>query len=228
MLDFDPADDGPLPPELSAAARAYHEPPETPRDAIWRAVEAGRRGAPSAASAARLRSRGRLAAWSAAAAAVLAVGVGLGRWSARGPAAPPAADAPAGAPAPAPAPGRSGESAAYRVAAAEHLAQAEAFLTLFRASVREGREDRLAAGTARSLLASNRLLIDSPAAGDARLRLLLEDLELVLAQIAQLSPEHTGEEAHFITDGLDRGGVLPRLRAAVPAGEPVFLRRGVL
>ena len=80
---------------------------------------------------------------------------------------------------------------AYRLAAVEHLGQSEAFLTLFRASVRTGSQERLASATARQLLATNRLLLDSPAAQDRKTRLLLEDLELVLAEIAQLSPEAT-------------------------------------
>ena len=85
------------------------------------------------------------------------------------------------------APQRTGD-AAYRITAMEHLGQSEAFLTLFRASVRKGGNEQLASATARQLLATNRLLLDSPAASDARTRLLLQDLELVLAEIAQLAP----------------------------------------
>jgi hypothetical protein len=106
---------------------------------------------------------------------------------------------------------------AYRVATAEHLGQAETFLTLFRSSVQQGDRERLASSTARQLLATNRLLLDSPAAGDPRLRLLLQDLELVLAQIAQLGPARHGADVELIREGLD-DGVLVRLRAAVPAG----------
>ena len=78
---------------------------------------------------------------------------------------------------------------AYRLATVEHLGQSEAFLTLFRVSVRSGGQERLASATARGLLATNRLLLDSPAARHRKTRALLEDLELVLAEIAQLSPE---------------------------------------
>ena len=45
--------------------------------------------------------------------------------------------------------------------------------------------DSLPVAAARQLLATNRLLLDSPVA-DARLRPLLLDLELVLAEITQL------------------------------------------
>jgi hypothetical protein len=115
---------------------------------------------------------------------------------------------------PAPASG----SAAYRVAAVEHLGQSEEFLTLFRSSVRQGHEPRLASATARRLLATNRLLLDSPAASDPRTRLLLEDLELVLAGIAQLSPQSPAEDLELVREGIERGDVMPRLRMAVPAG----------
>jgi hypothetical protein len=104
------------------------------------------------------------------------------------------------------------------LAAAEHLGQSEAFLTLFRASVRPGRDERLASATARELLATNRLLLDSPAVQDRKTRLLLEDLELVLAEIAQLAPEPRARDLKLIQEGLERDGMLPRLRTAVPAG----------
>jgi hypothetical protein len=113
--------------------------------------------------------------------------------------------------------GRINETA-YRLATAEHLGQSEAFLTLFRASVRGDGDERLASATARQLLASNRLLLDSPAGADRRTRLLLEDLELVLAEIAQLSPQASSGDRELIREGMERGGVLTRLRSVVPAG----------
>jgi hypothetical protein len=62
------------------------------------------------------------------------------------------------------------------------------------------------------------LLLDSPAANDASTRLLLQDLELVLAEIAQLSSSPKSHDRDLITQGLEQGGVLSRLRTAVPAG----------
>ena len=107
---------------------------------------------------------------------------------------------------------------AYQLAATEHLSQSETFLTLFRASVRRGGNEQLASSTARQLLATNRLLLDSPAATDNRTRLLLQDLELVLAQIAQLSGRPSSPDLDLITSGLDDSGVMSRLRTAVPSG----------
>jgi hypothetical protein len=202
-------DDEPLEPSLLAAAREYHRPPEPPREAIWRAIQAERR----AERAIRPGPR-RWVPWAAAAAALLAVGVGIGRLTQPGPANRGAPVANWGPSAAAP---RVNE-AAYRLTTLEHLGQSEAFLTLFRASVRTGGQERLASATARQLLATNRLLLDSPAATDRKTRVLLEDLELVLAEIAQLAADAQPDDRALIREGIDRGGVLSRLRTEVPAG----------
>lgn len=231
--------DEPLDPELQDAARAYHEPPAAPREQMWARIRMRRAAGRGRGSGHRPARRAafpppRFLVWSAGVAALLALGMGIGRLSmgARPPvgaASAPLAGAPAlGPAASAAAAGAAKDDAAYRLATAEHLGQAEAFLTLFRASVREGRRERLAPVTARQLLATNRLLLDSPAAGDPRLRFLLQDLELVLAEIAQLAPERRREDLKLITDGLERDGMLVRLRAAVPAGTGAPFRKGVL
>ncbi|HEX6408528.1 MAG TPA: hypothetical protein VFZ90_15185 [Gemmatimonadales bacterium] len=217
---------------LRDSAREYNDPPETPREELWQRIVAAREAERAASKEktedadgerspilpfrrfGRVRP-GRPLTWAAGIAAVLALGIGLGRMSVKQP-----ASVAISAPVPsssAPAPRATG--VAYRVATTEHLSQSEAFLTLFRTSVRgkEGNE-RLASATARQLLATNRLLLDSPAAADARTRLLLQDLELVLAEIAQLSPQPKSRDLQLITEGLEQGGVLSRLRTAVPAG----------
>ena len=192
---------------LRDAARAYNAPPETPRDG-----DVGGHRSPATGGQDRrarwtrvipLRRR-RWVAWAAAAAAVLALGIGIGRVSVepettawRGP---------------------SANATTYRLAAQEHLGQSEAFLTLFRTSLEERTDHRLASASARQLLATNRLLLDSPAAIEPGTRLLLEDLELVLAEIAQLSRQSRAQDLQLIRDGLERGNVMPRLRTAVPAG----------
>jgi len=203
-------DDDPLDESLRAAAREYHRPPDAPREAMWREIERARR-----LDRARRPGPRRWIPWAAAAAAVLALGIGIGRmWAptgSRGPTPGTVAARPEVAAA------RVNETA-YRLATVEHLGQAEALLTLFRASVRTGSQERLASATARELLATNRLLLDSPAARDRRTRLLLEDLELVLAEIAQLTPQATAGDRELIREGMERGGVLSRLRTVVPAG----------
>jgi hypothetical protein len=225
-------DGEPLSPELRDAADAYHRPPDTPREEMWQRIQAARQaGAPRSGGdvptrppvrVLKLRQGTRLPLWLGIAAA-LGLAFGLGRVTSR-PDTRWAPDPPVAA-----ASGTSGGSVAFRLAAVEHLGQAESFLTLFRASVRSGGgRDGLAAPTARQLLATNRLMLDSPASADPKLRLLLEDLELVLAGIAQISPARGSEDLEIITNDLDRSTVLLRLRAAVPAGGGAPARPGAL
>src|SRR3954467_13409284 len=197
---------------LRDSAREYNDPPETPREELWQRIVAAReaeKGAPKGPPAQEVESQrvlpfrrlhphmrpGRPLTWAAGIAAVLAIGIGLGRMSVEQPAAV-ATSVPV--PSAAAAPRVSG--AAYRVATTEHLSQSEAFLTLFRASVHGKGTEQLASATARQLLATNRLLLDSPAAADARTRLLLQDLELVLAEIAQLSAQPRSRDLQLLTE----------------------------
>jgi hypothetical protein len=94
--------------------------------------------------------------------------------------------------------------------------------------VREGKDESLAPATARELLVSNRLLMDSPAADDPKVSRLLDDIELVLAQIAQLPAEGKQADAQIITDGLEAGGVLTRIRTEVTSGPVAALPQGAL
>ncbi|HET6797296.1 MAG TPA: hypothetical protein VFH40_09065 [Gemmatimonadales bacterium] len=199
--------------QLRDAARDYNAPPETPRDEIWDRIVAARTDrADESEKAVRSVRYFRPLALAAGIAALLGLGVELGRLTVHTPQ--PVAVAPSAVMTP------KVSAAAYQLATTEHLGQAEIFLTLFRASVRQdgGGNERLASATARELLASNRLLLDSPAAKDARTRALLQDLELVLAEIAQLSPQPRSRDLELIKEGLDQGGVISRLRIAVPAG----------
>ncbi len=193
---------------LKDAAAEYHAPPPAPREEMWEAIQARRRR-----GAATGRRPVRWLAWAAGIAAVLAVGVGLGRWSnstSTGTTGTP--------PAPVAAAPDSGPDPAYRLAATEYLSRTEVFLTDFRQEEAAGRVDSAAGRHARALLADNRLLLDSPAARDARLKALLEELELVLAEISQLSETEQPGERDMITNGLDDGDLMLRLRTAVPAG----------
>ena len=214
--------------QLRDSARDYNAPPTTPREEMWAAIEARRAEGIAAEKAEEKEAerktveQGRVLPFRPfrsfrpyrlpiGIAALLALGIGLGRLSAPrpGPAEPVVATSVN--------PPRNSD-AAYRITATEHLGQSEAFLTLFRASVRRGGNEQLASATARQLLATNRLLLDSPAASDARTRLLLQDLELVLAEIAQLAPRPSSPDLDLITEGLERGGMMSRLRTAVPSG----------
>ena len=74
------------------------------------------------------------------------------------------------------------------------------------------------AGWARDVLSNTRLLLDSPAASDPKQRRLLEDLELVLVQLVEFTPDSSGSERQMIDSTLAHGHVLSRIRYAVPAG----------
>lgn len=128
---------------------------------------------------------------------------------------------------PAPRPGRTGLATAvpgsqsaipYQVATIRHLTDAEALLTSFALESRDQRTDSRLAGWAKGLLSNTRLLLDSPAGDDPRRAKLLEDLELVLAQIVQLSPGAAAQERDLIDGSIRNGAVMTRLRTAIPAG----------
>ncbi len=199
---------------LKDAARAYHSPLPTPREEMWKRIETARRNK----HVIELRPWMR---WAVAAAAVLILGIGIGRWTAHqrsagnGTTTVAVTDTTASAQ----------SDLVYQVAATQYLSHTEAFLTSFRADIGSHGAANTArlARQARDLLSTTRLMLDSPAAKDQRLRSLLEDLELVLVQISQLDPARDGHDTDLITQGMNQSNVLPKLRSAIPAG-PVPVR----
>jgi hypothetical protein len=198
---------------LRQAAQDYRRPPATPREELWTRIAAAR-----AARRHQVLVIRPLLRWGAGIAAVLALGVAIGRWSARG------------------APTSSGVAATgertsafvYQLAAAQYLSRTEALLTGFRTES-HGREPTAQFSVqARDLLCTTRLMLDSPAARDVRLKTLLEDLELVLAQIAQLPSSGDREDVQSINQGLDQRSVLLRLRTTNAAGPGPARTQGVL
>ena len=195
-------------------AQDYHRPPDTPREELWRRIAAAREARRLRVIAVRPLLR-----WGLGIAAVLALGIGIGRWTAGA-----GRDSTNALPA---APGADA-TLAYRVAATQYLSRTEALLTGFRTEARAGAPDAQFAAQARDLLTTTRLMLDSPAAQDARLKSLLEDLELVLAQIAQLAARGDRESAQLIDQGLEQRSVLLRLRSAIPAGPSHVRSQGAL
>jgi hypothetical protein len=211
----EPADPDRLPEQIVALAREHNAPPPTPRDEIWQRIQAARhKSAPSDGviplPVRRQVRTSRWLAWGAGIAAVLAVGIGLGRLSLPNPSEAPA-DVVANQPDSA---GPSRSNVAYALTAAQHLSMVETFLTTLRNSTDV---DSSFTARARELLSSTRLLQDAPGM-DPRLRRLLSDLEDILVQVAQFDRSRGAEELDLITDGLEERQVLPRVRAAVPAG----------
>lgn len=202
---------------LKESAQSYHAPHPTPREELWKRIEAARRHK-------RIIEIQPWMRWALAAAAVLVLGIGIGRWTARQ---------------------SNGTSIAaidsstdhnvvvdsidllanqaYKVAATQYLSRTETFLTAFRADANRSANTARLARQARDLLTTTQLMLDSPAAQDPRLRSLLEDLELVLMQISLLNPLEDSRDRDLITQGMNQSNVLPKLRSAIPAG-PVPVR----
>lgn len=106
----------------------------------------------------------------------------------------------------------------YQLVALQHFGRSEQLLTAFRADVKRGAVDARIASWARDLLSTTRLLIDSPAAEDPQLRVLLGDLEVLLVKMAHLSGDSAATmNSKMIDDALSQGELMNRLRTAVPA-----------
>lgn len=202
-----------LPDRLQSAARQYNEPAGLTRadlDAMWTTIESASFPAPGATAR-------RPGSWPAPArfwvglAAALVLGVAIGRYSVPRPreeALPPLAAGPAM---------RDSVSLEepYQHTTSQYLGQAAALLVALPAGVREARGDSPYLGRAHDLLLTTRLLLDSPAARDPRFRELLDDLELVFAQVVRLQSAQSSEELELIREALEQRDVLPRLRSAV-------------
>jgi hypothetical protein len=187
---------------LDDAATHWRVPSEIPREAMWEAI------APQLAAPRPTPRRWTPHGWGllgAAIAASLLLGVALGRQTAGG-RLPPAIERPAVA--------ASSAAAPYRRTTEELLGQTAVLLVGLpeqhgavlgnEALVHQGLE----------LLQTTRLLLDSPVASDPRMHALLEDLELVLVQVAGLEPR-TREDLSLIRDAVSQRDLVPRLRSAV-------------
>ncbi len=183
---------------LADASRTYRVEPTPPLDPLWASIEA-RAFAPAQ----------RAIGWrtfAAGIAAALLLGVVGGRLSVR--------------PDPLQITDASvrtdrASSDPYGQATEEVLGRSAVLLTVVRtdATSDDGRA-RLAA-QASELLGTTRLLIDSPVGGDAQLRTLLQDLELVLAQVSRLAPGRSRTEIPIINAAVEQHELVPRLRSAV-------------
>ena len=195
----------------------YHVPGETPAEAIWEGVQQGMRAAPDEGvtdlTVERMKRSIRVSrpvAWSVAAAALLVLGVGVGRMTSPGATLAPVANA------------SSDATTGLRFAAAEHFGRTESLLTMVRSDVRQGRVDSMTGTWARGLLVQTRLLLDARAGDDPAMRELLEDLELVLAQVVGLAERgvmdgdrtHNELEFELALRGVEERELLPRLQAA--------------
>ena len=108
---------------------------------------------------------------------------------------------------------------AYRLVMLRHVAGSEAMITAFRASARRGEVDKQIADWARELLGTTRMLEASPVTEDPTMKRLLDDLDLVLMQIAQYTTRGVvnAEELGLIEESINKRGVIAKLRSTLPA-----------
>jgi len=203
------------------AAETFHRPPEAPPlDEMWAEIEArsGLRAVRPIESVTPITTarRGfRVPTWFAAA-ATLVIGIGIGRVSTSvGHTAvqqqPPVAVAPDNAV-------PSADTLLdrpYAIEASQYLGQTAALLTSLGSDAKSASNNVQLSMRASDLLARTRLLMDSPAANEPAMRDLLEDLELVLAQVVRLRGTGTRIDLDIINRALEQRDVIPRLRTAV-------------
>lgn len=199
---------------LGGLPRSFNDPPPPPLDEMWAVIEDKHFNAPVLTP---LWSRARsLVPWLAAA-ATLVVGIGIGRYlavdatgvipEASSPAIATTGSAPGGI--------QSEAVDVYRDETTQYLGQTAALLISLPAAGAPDLSDARFAGKASDLLVTTRLLMDSPAAQDPKLRGLLEDLELVLVQIARLRVERNKSDLDLIHQTVEQGDVMSRLNTAV-------------
>ena len=206
--------DDQLPDGARLAARGYNNPPELSKadfDAMWSDIEAEAFTQPvmTLDAARRSPAAGRWVPFTRIAqmAAVLLLGVVIGRFVVPGETvvAPTTIAAVPTDSLDIPEP--------YQATTSRYLGQTAALLVGLPSD--GSRADGANIGRAKDLLSTTRMLLDSPAASDPRLRTLLEDLELVLAQVVRLQAGQSGDELDFIRQALEQRDVMPRLRTAV-------------
>ena len=190
------------------AAPSFREPPPPPLEAMWAGIERQHFGVP-----ARRNPWQRWYGPVLGMAATLLLGIGIGRMTS--PQAPVAASATmATADRTQPVEAFDDVTGPYRAVTSRYLGQAVALLVALPSSG-DYKADRKLVEHAGELLSTTRLLLDSPAADDPELKVLLDDLELVLAQVVRLSGRRHDQELEMITDALEERDVLPRLQNAV-------------
>lgn len=95
-----------------------------------------------------------------------------------------------------------------------YLVRTAALLQALPADRTTTRSDTTIANRAAELLTQTHLLLDSKAGTDPTLHKLLEDLELVLAQVARLRVQQSGSDLQLIHQALTVRDVLPRVHDA--------------
>lgn len=193
-------------------ASGYNAPLAPPSDRMWSRIEGDIAVAIGTA-------RPRRSPWLAIGvgiAAVLVAGVSLGRWSAG------TRTAPVGVTVASLTPAADDSMRAVshaRASTVEHLAQTEVFLTTVRADLKAGRPDAERTARSRELLARTRLMLGAAGYRSPEERQLLEDIELLLAEISAMPSARSrpSMDTQLLDESMRDGNILPRLRTTMPA-----------
>ncbi len=105
--------------------------------------------------------------------------------------------------------------ASYQLSAERYLGQAVTLVAGLPKQLQSGRIDSAYVARASESLTQLRMLMDSPAASNPRLRALFEDLELVLVQVVQMPATDNAIDARLIRQAMREKDVMPRLVDAV-------------
>ena len=196
---------------INTAADTYNVPPVNPPfDAMWTAIEseAFPRVIPSASEGSAGRRSLVNNPWLRMA-AVLVLGVAIGRYTMQ------RGETPAPLSVPTVAVKAPDLEASYQLSAERYLGQAVTLVAGLPRQLQEGRIDSAYVSRASESLTQLRLLMDSPAASNPRLRALFEDLELVLVQVVLMPRDGSANEAKLIRQAMQERDVMPRLVDAV-------------
>lgn len=189
---------------MKDAAETYNRPTEAPLDEMWASIESETFGTP-------LRTKQHVS-WTAnpwlRMAAVLVLGVVIGRGSTLFQKSTPA-------PVAGPAVASTEIADSYQLTTDRYLGQTVALLVEMPKQLQSGHADTAFIARANASLTTLRMLMDSDAAHNPRLRSLFEDLELVLVQVVQMPKGGSATDASLIREAMQQRDVMPRLRDAV-------------
>lgn len=195
---------------LRHGAKDYNAPVTPRADAIWAGIE---RDVAQAIAPRRAAFRPTMLHIGLGLAATLVIGVAVGRWS--------TLQAPAGtattvAAAPPPTDATNRHARAITL---DHLADAEIFLTTVRSELKTGVADAERRERSRDLLVRTRVLLGATHSRSPEVARLLEDLELLLAEIAAMPAERERSplDEKLLDESMRDGDIIPRIRATLPA-----------
>ena len=195
-------------------ARLHNQPPEPPRDRMWERIDAARvehRGLLRPEFNPRRGPSWRILRLGGAVAAILVVGIFIGRFTRQSDPIPAGDSFPLAGQPNDPIPSGIAKDV-YKLAAQDLFSRADFLLTDFK--VRSCGKTDLAEVPqwAGGMLVQTRLLMGTSVADDSEMNSLLDELELVLAQIVGLSQDNCARDMAWIRQGLQERSTIDRLR----------------